>query len=341
MKKNIALVAGGYSGEYAISVQSAVTIEQHLDLSRYDLYKIMITRNDWFYIDGSGNRILVDKNDFSLTLNRQKILFDAAFIGIHGAPGEDGKLQGYFDMLQIPYTGCSAVTSAVTFNKSFCNKIISSFGIVKVAKSLHLFKDQPFEEKDIGGSLRFPVFVKPAEGGSSLGVSKVMSASEALGEAIEKAFQEDSQVLIEEYIKGRELTCGLFKTGGKVTALPVTEIISSKDFFDYEAKYTAGVSREITPAEIEEDIALHIQDIASQLYNKLNCRGVVRMDFILEEKSNELYFLEANTMPGQAAGSIVPQQVKAAGLSLANFYALLIEEALISHKNQDNHKNKS
>lgn len=328
MKKSIALVAGGFSGEYGISVQSASTIEKHLDASQYDLYKIMITREDWFYVGETGNRVSINKNDFSLTLDGQKIVFDAAFIGIHGTPGEDGKLQGYFDMLQIPYSGCGAITSALTFNKAFCNKTVSTFNVVKVARSLHLFHDQPFEEKDICASLQFPVFVKPAEGGSSLGASKVMAPSEELGQAMEKAFKEDRQVLVEEYVKGRELSCGLFKAKGKITVLPLTEIISSKDFFDYEAKYTPGVSREITPAEIEKDLADHIRDVSSQLYNKLNCRGVVRMDFILEEKSNELYFLEVNTMPGQSPGSIVPQQVKAAGMTLKDFYGLLIEECL-------------
>lgn len=328
MKKNIALVAGGYSGEYVISVQSAVTIEAHLDKSRYQVYKISITREGWFLVENGKLSIPVDKNDFSLMINGEKILFDAVFIGIHGTPGEDGKLQGYFDMLNIPYTSCGAITSALTFNKSYCNKIVAALNVVKVSRSVHIFNDQAFDSKAIAGKLRFPVFVKPAEGGSSLGVSRVNEPSEALDAAIEKAFQEDSQVLIEEYVKGRELTCGLFRKGEELVALPVTEIKSSKEFFDFEAKYTPGVSKEITPAEIEETIREKVQNTAKKLYCGLNCHGIVRMDFILEDETDELYFLEVNTMPGQSEGSIVPQQIKAAGMTLTDFYGILIEECL-------------
>lgn len=328
MKRNIALVVGGYSGEYVVSMQSAVTIEKHLNREHYVPYKISITRNGWFYTGVSGEQISVDKNDFSLTVNGEKIYFDAAFIGIHGTPGEDGKLQGYFDMLQIPYISCGAITSALTFNKSYCNKIVAALNVVNVAKSVHIFRDQPFNDGDIMQSLHFPVFVKPAEGGSSIGVSKVNKPSEELGAAIEKAFKEDSQALIEEYVKGRELTCGLFRKGEQIITLPITEIRSSKEFFDFEAKYTPGVSREITPAEITDRTASLIQETAKKLYGALNCRGIVRMDFILEEQTNQLFFLEANTMPGQSENSIVPQQVKAAGMSLTEFYGILIEECL-------------
>lgn len=328
MKKNIALVAGGYSGEYVISIQSAATIEHHLDPERYRVFKISITRDGWFYTDPAANHIPVDKNDFSLTLPGEKINFDAVFIGIHGTPGEDGKLQGYFDMLGIPYASCGAVTSAVTFNKSYCNKVVATLNIVQVARSVHLFRDQPFEERELARSLRFPVFVKPAEGGSSLGVSKVNAPSEELGKAIERAFQEDNQVLIEEFIKGREITCGLYRSGEEVVALPLTEIISGKEFFDYEAKYTAGVSQDITPAQLPEDITLEIQETAKKLFLALNCRGMARLDFILEEGSQKLYFLEANTMPGQSEISLIPQQVKASGMSLTDFYGILIEACL-------------
>lgn len=328
MKKNIALVVGGYSGEYVVSMQSAVTIEKHLNKEYYVPYKISVTRNGWFYTGVSGEQISVDKNDFSLTVNGEKVFFDVIFIGIHGTPGEDGKLQGYFDMLQIPYISCGAITSALTFNKSYCNKIVAALNVVNVAKSIHIFRARPFNDSEIMQSLHFPVFVKPAEGGSSIGVSKVNKPSEELGVAIEKAFKEDSQALIEEYVKGRELTCGLFRKGEKIITLPITEIRSSKEFFDFEAKYTPGVSREITPAEITDSIASLIQETAKKLYSALNCRGIVRMDFILEDETNKLFFLEANTMPGQSENSIVPQQVKAAGMSLSDFYGILIEECL-------------
>ncbi|MBW8683255.1 D-alanine--D-alanine ligase [Chitinophaga rhizophila] len=327
MKKNIALVAGGYSGEYVISVKSAAVIEKHLDSSKYDVYKISITRDGWNYTGADGQLVAVDKNDFSLTINGNKVTFDAVFIGIHGTPGEDGRLQGYFEMLGIPFTSCGMVSSALTFNKSYCNKVVAALDVVNVSKSVHIFKDQPFDTQAILQELRLPVFVKPAEGGSSIGMSKVNTAEE-LAPAIEKAFHEDVQILIEEFVKGREITCGLYKTNGQLTVLPPTEIISGKEFFDYEAKYTPGVSREVTPAEAPADVLTLIQETAKKLYDKLNCRGIVRMDFIWEEANNRLFFLEVNTMPGQSENSIVPQQVRAAGMTLQEFYGTLIEECL-------------
>ncbi|KAA2243481.1 D-alanine--D-alanine ligase [Chitinophaga agrisoli] len=327
MKKNIALVAGGYSGEYVISVQSAAVIEAQLDSGKYNVYKIVVTRESWTYTGANGANVDVDKNDFSLTLDGSKIRFDAVFIGIHGTPGEDGRLQGYFEMLGIPYTSCGMVTSALTFNKSYCNKIVAALNLVNVSKSVHIFRDQPFDAAAILQQLRLPVFVKPAEGGSSIGMSKVNKAEE-LPAAIEKAFKEDSQVLIEEFIKGRELTCGLFKTNGAITVLPITEVISSKEFFDYEAKYTPGVSQEITPAQVPDTVTRRVQQTAAELYNKLNCRGIVRVDFIWEAATDKLYFLEVNTMPGQSENSLVPQQVRASGRTLQEFYGMLIEECL-------------
>lgn len=327
MKRNIALVAGGYSGEYVVSIQSAATIERNLDPEKYGVFRISITRDGWFHTDGAGKRIPVDRNDFSLTLSGEKITFDAVFIGIHGTPGEDGKLQGYFDMMGIPYTSCGAITSGLTFNKSYCNKVVAALGLVHVARSVHIFRDRPFEESAIRETLKFPVFVKPAEGGSSLGVSKVDNPDEALGEAIARAFQEDSQALIEERILGREITCGVLESGDSLITLPLTEVISGKDFFDFEAKYTPGVSREITPADLPPDTAREIAGTAEKLYRALNCRGIVRVDFILEE-GGALYFLEINTMPGQSENSLVPQQVLAAGMSLKDFYGILIENCL-------------
>lgn len=327
MNKNIALVAGGYSGEYVISVQSAAVIENQLDKSKYNVYKIVITRDGWTYTAPDGAAVEVDRNDFTLTVKGNKVRFDAVFIGIHGTPGEDGRLQGYFEMLGIPYTSCGMVTSALTFNKSFCNKIVAALDVVNVSKSVHIFRDQPFDAAGILQQLRLPVFVKPAEGGSSIGMSKVNKAEE-LPAAIEKAFNEDAQVLIEEFIKGRELTMGLFRANGDITVLPITEVISSKEFFDYEAKYTPGVSQEITPAQVPDEITKRVQQTASVLYNKLNCKGIVRIDFIWEEASNKLYFLEVNTMPGQSENSLVPQQVRASGRTLQEFYGMLIEECL-------------
>ncbi len=329
MTKTIALLAGGYSGEYDISIQSAATIKKHLNAKNYRVFTIRITPENWIYTGPSGEETAINKTDFTLPLPDEVIHFDAVFLAIHGSPGEDGKLQGYLDMLRIPYTGCGVVTSALTFNKSFCNKVVAAFNLVKVSKSVHLFHHIPYDIDKIYKGLRFPVFVKPAEGGSSLGISKVKEQMEMEG-AIQLAFETDHQVLIEEFVKGRELTCGVFKAGDQLTPLPITEIKSSKDFFDYEAKYTAGMAEEITPAEVEEDIAERVQETATLLYLKLNCKGIVRFDFILEEASGDLYFLEVNTMPGQSPGSIVPKQLKAAGLEAGAVYGMLIEECLAS-----------
>lgn len=324
MKKKIALVAGGYSGEYVISLGTAVTIEKNLDPSRFDVYKIIIDRKEWYHETESGQKIQVDKNDFSLNLESGKLTFDAAFIAIHGSPGEDGRLQGYFDMIGLPYTTCNAIVSALTFNKSFCNKVLKDFHIVNIANSVVLYKHVPYSLGAIMESLRLPVFVKPNESGSSLGVSKVTSPEQLMG-AIEKSFAEDSQVLIEEFIAGRELTIGVYAVKGKIHTLPPTEIVSQNEFFDYEAKYQ-GASNEITPAQIPEDTLSLLNRKAENIYLHLNCKGVVRMDFILNKDSNELYFLEVNTMPGQSENSIVPQQVRAAGMNLTAFYGDLLDE---------------
>lgn len=326
MKSNIALLAGGYSGEYVISIQTARTIEQNLDSDRFNTYKIIVTREGWWH-ETAGGKVEIDKNDFSLLINGEKVLFDAVFIAIHGTPGEDGRIQGYLDMLQIPYTSCNAIVSALTFNKSYCNKVVKALNVVNIANSVHLIKNEPYSMGAIFDTLRLPVFVKPNESGSSLGVSKVKAIEELLP-AIEKAFGEDNQVLIEEFIEGRELTIGVYRLGDTVYTLPATEILSNNEFFDYEAKYTPGVTSEITPANITDPIREQLESKAGHIYRHLNCRGVVRMDFILEQPSERLFFLEVNTMPGQSENSIVPQQVRAAGMDLKSFYGNILEETL-------------
>lgn len=327
MKKNIALLAGGYSGEYVISIQTAATIEQNLDSNLYNIYKIIVTREGWWHESKSGEKVEVNKNDFSLQIDGEKVVFDCAFIAIHGTPGEDGKMQGYLDMLEIPYTSCNSIVSALTFNKSYCNKVVKDFGVVNIANSVLLIKGEHYSVGTILEQLKFPLFVKPNESGSSLGVSKVKSV-ETLMPAIEKAFKEDNQVLIEEFIEGRELTIGVYRFGPYLNTLPPTEIVSKNEFFDYEAKYTPGVTNEITPAPITEDILAQLQSKAASIYRHLNCRGVVRMDFILQKGTNKLYFLEVNTMPGQSENSIVPQQVRSAGISLMDFYGSLLADCL-------------
>ena len=326
MKKKIALVTGGYSGESVISYKSAASIQKNIDTAKWDCYLIDINPEGWYYIDDQKNKIAVNKNDFSITVSGQKINFDAVLVGLHGTPGEDGKLQGYFDCLKIPYTSCDAATSALTFNKRY-TVAVASFAGMHVARSLHLFKDAALSSKQILKQLSLPLFVKPNNGGSSLGISKVKEAGE-LDAALQKAFKEDDQVLVEEFISGREFTIGVFKSKGSVIALPITEIVSKNEFFDFQAKYE-GASEEITPAKVEESVAEKVRYEAKKAYEVFNCNGIVRIDFIYDETSGHPFLLEINTVPGQSEASIVPQQVVAMGWSLKEFYSALIEECFI------------
>ncbi len=327
MKKKIALVTGGYSGEAVISYKSAIAIEKNIDLNKWDCYTIDINPMGWFYLAADGVKFPVDKNDFSITVHGNKINFDAVFIALHGTPGEDGKLQGYFDCLKIPYSSCDAATSALTFNKRY-TVAVAAFAGIPVARSLHLFKDIPVSPQEILDELKLPVFVKPNNGGSSIGMSKVKEAVE-LPAALDKAFKEDDQVLVEEFIKGREFTIGVFRSKGNVIAMPVTEIIPKKEFFDYEAKYE-GASDEITPANLDEAVAQKIRDTAMNAYTIFNCNGIVRMDYIYDEESGNPFLLEINTVPGQTDASLIPQQVIAMGWSLKEFYSALIEECFLN-----------
>jgi D-alanine-D-alanine ligase len=323
MKKKIALITGGYSGESVISYKSAVTIENNVDKDKWDCYKIDINPSGWFYMGDTKEKVIVDKNDFSITVDGKKITFDAVLVGLHGTPGEDGKLQGYFDILNIPYTSCNAASSALTFNKRY-TVAVAAFAGIDVARSMHLFKKIKISPDTILKELKLPVFVKPNNGGSSIGMSKVNKA-EDLQAALDKAFKEDEQVLVEEFIKGREFTIGVFKSKGEIIALPITEVISKKEFFDFEAKYE-GASEEITPAKIPDVTTNSIQSAAKKAYAVFDCNGVVRIDFILNEANEKPYMLEINTVPGQSEASIVPQQVRAMGWTLKDFYSALIEE---------------
>jgi D-alanine-D-alanine ligase len=327
MKKRIALVTGGYSGEAAISYKSAVTIQNNIDTEKFEVYKIDINPQGWFFEDSNGKRTNVNRENFTITVDGAIVNFDAVLMCIHGTPGEDGKLQGYFDMLHIPYTSCDATTSALTFNKRF-TVAVAAFGGIHVAKSVMLLKDSYVNTFPIIQQLQFPVFVKPNNGGSSIGMSKVMHADETLEIAVQKAFKEDNQILVEEFIQGREFTIGVFKTKGKIITLPITEVVTTNEFFDFEAKYE-GKSKEITPAEINESIANQIREAALKTYSLLNCKGIVRIDFIYNSADAKPYMLEVNTVPGQSAASIVPQQVAAMGWSLKDFYTAVIEEVFI------------
>ncbi len=329
MKQNIALLTGGFSGEAVISYKSVITINNNLNRELFNVYIIDIKKDGWWYDMPDGRKVEIDKNDFSLHLDNQKIIFDAVFIGMHGTPGEDGKLQGYFDILKIPYTGCDAATSSLTFNKRYAVAVAGMAGIA-VANSILLIKKNFKSPDEIVKSLKFPVFIKPNNGGSSIGMSKVNEPSDELGLAIEKAFKEDDQVLVEEMISGREFTVGVFKSEGEIIVLPLTEVSahSDKDFFDFEAKYH-GKSDEVTPAIVDESIAEKIRDAAGKVYTVFNCGGVVRIDFIYNEADGKPYMLEVNTVPGQSEASIIPQQVRAMGWDLQEFYTKLIQECLV------------
>lgn len=327
MKKNIALVAGGFTGEAVVSLNSALQVEKNLDTELYNLYKIIVNKDGWFYTSSGNELCEVDKNDFSLYLNDEKVSFDCVFIIIHGTPGEDGKLQGYFDMLGIPYTSCDATTSALTMNKGYTKAMVSHITELYSAKSIQLFAEKDFKQEEVMQKLKLPLFIKPNNGGSSIGMSKV-NTWELLEEAIKRAFKEGPQVLIEEFIAGREFTVGLYTENGEIKVLPITEIKTTKEFFDYEAKYTSGVTQEITPADLPEETVKHVAAIVKAVYATLNCKGMVRIDFILEKQSNDFYFIEINTIPGQSENSIIPQQVRATGQTMKHFYGLLIEEAL-------------
>ncbi|WP_158855997.1 D-alanine--D-alanine ligase [Lunatibacter salilacus] len=325
MKKKIALVTGGFSGESVVSLKSASVVEKYLDTVRYDVFKLFIYPRDWYYLDRFGEKIPVDLNDFSIRINDEIVRFDGVFNIIHGSPGEDGKLAGYLDMLDIPYTTCDALTSSITMNKGYTKAIVQDIEGLHVAKSLQLFKGDKTNTQRVVQELKMPLFVKPNNGGSSIGMSKVKSEQE-IEEALEKAFEEDLQVLVEEFVTGREFSIGMYKLDGEIRVLPSTEIISSKEFFDFEAKYTPGVTEEITPGRMEEREVARVNKIAAAVYQKLNCKGAVRMDYFLEKDSGNFYFIELNTVPGQTETSLISQQVRAIGMDVRDFYSELIEE---------------
>ncbi|UCS95694.1 D-alanine--D-alanine ligase [Echinicola marina] len=325
MKKKIALVTGGFTGEAVVSLKSAAVVEKNIDLDKYDVYKIIIEKGRWYHEGETGGRVPVDLNDFSISPNGEKITFDGIFNILHGSPGEDGKLAGYFDMLGLPYTTCDAITSSITMNKGYTKAIVQDIEDLNVAKSLQLFKNSPKNTQRVIEELRLPYFVKPNSGGSSIGMSKVKKLDE-VQEALDKAFAEDSQVLVEEFVSGREFSIGIYMVDGKVIVLPATEIVSSKEFFDFEAKYTAGVTEEITPGRMSEEEVERVKKVAEKVYLKLNCKGAVRMDYFIEHETGKIFFIEINTVPGQTETSLISQQVRAIGKSVKEFYTEIIEE---------------
>ncbi|MFM7671194.1 MAG: D-alanine--D-alanine ligase family protein [Bacteroidota bacterium] len=337
MRPCIALVTGGYSGESVISYRTADTISKHLGPQRFQVYLIDVNPEGWWHQLPDGRKIPVDKNDFSLHIDGVHIRFQAVFLAMHGTPGEDGKLLGYFDMLGIPYTCCPAATSTVTFNKWYATSIARAAGI-PVANSLVFDRtcDLNVAVQTIRAELSFPVFVKPNNGGSSIGMSKVNESGDDVLASLNKAFQEDSQVLIEEMVAGREFTVGVFRNQQGVQVLPITEVMADADqpFFDFVAKYQ-GKSTEVTPADIPTPMAEKLRTRARQIYEVFDCAGVVRIDFIYQSELDTPFMLEVNTIPGQSSASIIPQQIQSVGLSLQDFYTELLEMALA--KNNPNH----
>ncbi|WP_316784697.1 D-alanine--D-alanine ligase [Pedobacter frigiditerrae] len=327
MKKTIALLTGGTTGEWVVSVKSAATIAQNLDSDKFEVYKIMLNESGWFYEPADSVKVAIDKNDFSLTIAGRKIKFDGVFIAIHGSPGEDGKLQGYFDMIGLPYTTCNALTSAITMNKGYTKAIVNGIKDLNVAKSVQIFRNTSFDITNIKAELKLPYFVKPNSGGSSIGMTKVKHADD-LEPALEKAFKEDDQILIEEFVEGREFSVGVFKAKGEIKVLPATEVIPSNEFFDFEAKYTPGASEEITPGRMTDEEKNRVEEVVKAVYEKLNCNGVVRIDYFLEHETGKFFFIEINTIPGQTITSFIPQQVAAYGMQLKDFYTQIVEESI-------------
>ena len=319
MKKNIAIVWGGYSPEKIVSEKSASGIYSFIDKEKYNVYKVVINRDSW-EVEYEDKTISIDKNDFSFIAKGDKINFDLAYITIHGTPGEDGVLQGYFDMLNIPYSNSGVLSSALTFNKYTCNNFLKTFGI-NVAESILLRTNDIIDINEIVNILGLPVFVKPNVGGSSFATSKVKEMSR-LRIAIDESFNESSEVIIESFIKGIEVTCGCYETKNGFTVLPLTEVISKNEFFDYGAKYLGEVE-EITPARIDNEIAIQIQNETKRIYKLTGAKGLIRADYII--MNNIPILLEVNTTPGMTETSFIPQQVKAAGLSMRDVLTDIIE----------------
>ncbi len=322
MKKNIAIVAGGDSSEIVVSLNSAKGLFSFIDKEKYNLFIISIVGKKWTVQNNENQDI--DKNDFSFISEGQKIKFDFAYITIHGTPGENGILQGYFDLLGIPYSCCGVLAAAITFNKFTCNQYLKSFGII-VSESIVLRKGQSVNEEMVNTKIAYPCFVKPNVGGSSFGVTKVKSADQ-LQSAVEKAFSEGGEVMIEAFMAGTEITCGMYKTHNKRVVFPVTEVVPENEFFDFDAKYKGQV-QEITPARISEELTKQVQQLTSEIYDILDCKGIVRVDYIIDE-NNVIKLLEVNTTPGMTVTSFIPQQVKAAGLDIQDVMTDIIESEL-------------
>ncbi|SFW12132.1 D-alanine-D-alanine ligase [Sinomicrobium oceani] len=323
MKKNIAILMGGYSSEYQISLKSGNVVYQHLSRNVYNLYRIHIFRDKWVYVDDHDEEFPVDRHDFSISPGKEKINFDGVFIAIHGSPGEDGYLQAYLDLLNIPHTSCGFYQAALTFNKRDCLSVLKAYDI-PCATSFYLNKGDEISTSDIVARVGMPCFVKANKAGSSFGVSKV-HREEDLMQAIEYSFKEDDEIIIESFLDGTEVSVGVIRYRGETTVLPITEIVSENDFFDYNAKYM-GQSQEITPARLPDEMTAKVSEIAKKVYEILKLSGFSRSEYIIVNDVPHL--LEINTIPGMTAESILPQQAGVAGISLGDLFDNAVAEAL-------------
>lgn len=322
MKRRVAIVAGGDSSEIVVSLRSAEGIYSFIDREQYDTYIVEMEGLRWEVKLPDGTKTPIDRNDFSFVEGGEKKIFDFAYITIHGTPGENGLLQGYFDMIQMPYSGCDVLPSALTFNKFACNQYLKGFG-VRVAESMMIREGFDVLDEEIINKVGLPCFIKPNLGGSSFGISKVKTA-EQIQPALEKAFNEAPEVVAEAYMEGTEVTCGCYKTSNKEVILPLTEVVTNNEFFDFDAKYN-GQSDEITPARISEELTERIQLLTSAIYDILGCSGLIRVDYIITE-GNKINLLEVNTAPGMTPASFIPQQVRAANLDIKDVMADIIED---------------
>lgn len=322
VKKNIAIVAGGNSSEFEISVKSGEMVYDAIDTKLFSPYLVTIKGQTWT-VRGNTIDTAVNKTNFSFVVDGGFVHIDCAVILIHGTPGEDGLLQGYFELLNIPYTTCNVLVSALTFNKYSCKVYLKPLGVA-TAEAMLIREEEKYDVDEIVNKIGIPCFIKPNNSGSSYGVS-MLNSKEEINKALEAAFKEDNEVIIEEFIKGTEITCGIVKLDNEIVTLPITEIVSKNDFFDYEAKYE-GKSEEITPARITKEVEKKCKETSVFIYKELNCNGIVRIDYI--NSNDKLYFLEVNTIPGMSPESIVPQQIVAAGMTVTEVYTKLINQAL-------------
>jgi D-alanine-D-alanine ligase len=322
--KHIAIVAGGDSSEVVVSLKSAQGIKSFIDQNVYKTTIVTIIGNEWNAVVSETEKFPIDKNDFSFVQNGQKQTFDFAYITIHGTPGENGILQGYFDLIGLKYSCCGVLAASLTFNKFVCNRYLQAFG-ANIAQSVLLRKEQTYQADQIIATVGLPCFVKSNVGGSSFGVTKVKEASQ-LNDAIAIAFKEGEEVIIESFLQGTEITCGMYKTHNKTVVFPIIEVVTDNEFFDYDAKYNGQV-KEITPARISDELTAEVQRQTAKYYDVLGCKGIVRIDYIISPDGVP-HVLEANTTPGMTPTSFIPQQVRAAGLDIKDVMADIIENQL-------------